>query len=162
MNGNISVPVTIYFLTLFLFNYITLNRNVVFTVRLMPKGVLRFFFYIYDVIKIFFTIRITSDNRSFPKSIFPNNSPFIITYRNRKMYSRLNQFWKCLCRICFRFSNSSFRFYTVSTICILIWKISSYILISKKPSTESFSFEYFGIKKSFLTDFIFPGQGASI
>ena len=54
-----------------LFNYITLNRNVVFTVRLMPKGVLRFFFYIYDVIKIFFTIRITSDNRSSPKSIFP-------------------------------------------------------------------------------------------
>lgn len=127
MNGNNSMPVTIYFLTLFLFNYITLNRNVVFTVRLMPKGVLRFFFYLYDVIKIFFTIRITSDNRSSPKSIFPNNSPFIITYRNRKMYSRLNQFRKCLCRIYFRFSNSSFRSYTVSTICILIWKISSYV-----------------------------------
>ena len=36
----------------------------------LEKGA-RFFFYIYDVIKIFFTIRITSDNRSSPKSIFP-------------------------------------------------------------------------------------------
>ena len=56
-------------------------------VQFYSCGVLRFFFNVYDVIQILFTILIKSDNHPALKSVFPNHISLIITGRQCKSHS---------------------------------------------------------------------------